>query len=122
LNEALLTAALYLRAVDLKSACNGQQNRWTRLASPFRHATFTIRYLTLAAPWIIDCSTMSVTTVKRLIKRAPKQKSRMRRSFGGLARQFAHESNFQFAIEGILFAVLLAVSALPIFAAVDAIK
>jgi hypothetical protein len=46
----------------------------------------------------------------------------MRRSFGGLARQFAHESNFQFAIEGILFAVLLAVSALPIFAAVDAIK
>jgi hypothetical protein len=31
--------------------------------SPFRHATFTIRNLTLAVPWIIDCSTMGVTIV-----------------------------------------------------------
>jgi hypothetical protein len=57
--------------------------------SPFRDATFTIRNLTLVAPWIIDCSTMSVITVKRVIKRAPKETSRIRRSFGGLARQFA---------------------------------
>jgi hypothetical protein len=90
--------------------------------SPFRHATFTIRNLTLAAPWIIDCSTMSVITVKRVIKRAPKERSRIRRSFGGLARQFAHESSCQFAIEGLMFAVLLAISAWPIFAAVDAVK
>jgi len=39
-----------------------------------------------------------------------------------LARQFAHESIRQFAIEALLFAVLLAISAWPIFAAVDAIK
>jgi len=65
---------------------------------------------------------MRVITVKRLIKRAPKQTSRICRSFGGLARQFAHESIRQFAIEALLFAVLLAISAWPIFAAVDAIK
>jgi hypothetical protein len=39
-----------------------------------------------------------------------------------LARQFAHESSCQFAIEGLLFVVLLAISAWPIFAAVDVVK
>jgi hypothetical protein len=65
---------------------------------------------------------MSVITVKRGIKRTPKQTSRIRRSFGDLARHyFAHESRWQFAIEALLFAILLAISAWPIFAAVDAI-
>jgi hypothetical protein len=65
---------------------------------------------------------MSVITAKRVIKRAPKQTSTIRRPFGGLARQFAQESSCQFAIEGLIFAVLLAISAWPIFTAVDAVK
>jgi hypothetical protein len=90
--------------------------------SPFRHANFTIRNLTLAALRIIECSTMSVITVKRVIKRTPKQTSRIRRSFGELARHyFAYESRWQFAIEALLFGILLAISAWPIFAAMDAI-
>jgi hypothetical protein len=90
--------------------------------SPFRHANFTIRNLTRAAPRIIKCSTMSVITVKRVIKRTPKQTSGIRRSFGELARHyFAHESRRQFAIEALLFAILLAISVWPIFAAVDAV-
>ena len=65
---------------------------------------------------------MNVITVKRVIKRAPKQTSRIRRSFGKLARHyFAHESRWQFAIEALLFAILLAISAWPILAAVDAV-
>jgi len=65
---------------------------------------------------------MTVITVKRLIKRAPKQTSKIRRSFGGLTRQFAHESNCEFAVEALLFAVLFAISVYPIFASVDTIK
>jgi hypothetical protein len=65
---------------------------------------------------------MSVITVKKGIKRTPKQTSRIRRSFGELARHyFAHESRWQFAIETLLFAILLAMSAWPILAAADAI-
>jgi hypothetical protein len=45
-----------------------------------------------------------VITVKRVIKRTPKQTSRIRRSFGDLARHY-------FAIEALLFAILLAISA-----------
>jgi hypothetical protein len=66
---------------------------------------------------------MSVITVKRVIKRTPKQTSRLRRSFGELARDYcAHESRWQFAIEALLFAILLAISAWPIFAAVEAVN
>jgi hypothetical protein len=90
--------------------------------SPFRHPNFTIRNLTRATPRIIEWSTMGVVTVKRVIKRTPKQISRIRRSFGELARDyFAHESRWQFAIEALLYAILLGISAWPIFAAVDAI-
>jgi hypothetical protein len=97
-------------------------SRAARNVSPFRHANFTIRNLTRAAPRIIDCSTMSVITVKRVIKRTTKQTSRTRRSFGELARHyFAHESKWQFAIEALLFAILLAISVWPIFAAVGAV-
>src|SRR5260370_26341790 len=98
------------------------EKRSTRNVSPLRHANFTIRNLTRAAPRIIECSTMSVITVKRVIKRTPKQTSRIRRPFGELARHyFAHESRWQFAIEALLFAILLAISAWPIFAAAEAV-
>jgi hypothetical protein len=66
---------------------------------------------------------MSVIRVKRVIKRTPKQTSRIRRSFGKLARDyFAYESRWQFAIEALLFAILLAISAWPILAAVEAVN
>jgi hypothetical protein len=66
---------------------------------------------------------MSVITVKRVIKRIPKQRSRMSRSYGDLARHYlAHESRWQFAVEALLFATLLAISAWPIFAAADAVS
>ena len=95
----------------------------TRNVSPFRHANFTIRNLTRAATRIIECSTMSVITVKRVIKRTPMQTSRIRRSFVELTRDyFAHESRWQFAIEALLFAILLAISAWPILAAVEAVN
>jgi hypothetical protein len=65
---------------------------------------------------------MSVITVKRLIQRTPKQTSRIRRSFGEFARHyFAHESRWHSVVETLLFAILLAISAWPIFAAVDAV-
>jgi len=65
---------------------------------------------------------MSVITVKRVIKRTPKQPSRTRRSFGELARHyFAHENRWQLAIEALLFAILLAISIWPIFTAVGAV-
>ena len=56
--------------------------------------------------------------MKRLIKRTPKQ-----RSIGELARNYlAHESRWQFAVEALLFATLLAISVWPIFAAANAVS
>jgi hypothetical protein len=47
----------------------------------------------------------------------------MSRSYGDLARHYlAHESRWQFAVEALLFATLLAISAWPIFAAADAVS
>ena len=92
-------------------------------ASRDRHAIFTIRNLTRAAPRLIEWLTMSVITVKRVIKRTPKQRSRISRSSGELARDYlAHESRWQFAVEALLFATLMAISVWPIFAAADAIS
>jgi hypothetical protein len=66
---------------------------------------------------------MSVIKVKRMIRRTSKQRSRISRSFGELARHYlAHESRWQFAVEALLFATLLAISAWPIFAAADAVS
>jgi len=66
---------------------------------------------------------MSVITVKRtLIKRKPKELS-VTRSFRGLTRSyFASEKNWEFAVEALLFAIIAAISAWPIFAAVDALN
>jgi hypothetical protein len=66
---------------------------------------------------------ISVITVKRVVKRTPKQTSRLRRSFGELARQYcAHESRWHFAEEALLFAILLAISAWSILAAAGAVN
>ena len=93
-----------------------------KTSSLFRHLNLTIRNLTRAASRLIECLTMRVITVKRMIKRTPKQRSRISRSFGELARHYlAHESRWQFAVEALLFAAVLAISAWPIFAAADAV-
>ncbi len=77
----------------------------------------------------IERSTMSVITVKRtvvkrtVIKRTPYRRSLVLRSFRGLTRSyFASEKSWEFAVEALLFAIIAAISAWPIFAAVDALN
>lgn len=66
---------------------------------------------------------MNVITVKRVIRRAPKKASVVRRSFLELTRRFfAHEMKWQFVIEALLFAIIVVISAWPVFAAADALK
>ena len=73
--------------------------------------------------WFIEPPTMRIITVKRtLIKRKPKELS-VTRSFRGLTRSyFASEKSWEFAVEALLFAIIAAISAWPIFAAVDALN
>jgi len=72
----------------------------------------------------IERSTMSVITVKRtVIKRMPYRRSLVLRSFRGLTRSyFASEKRWEFAIEALLFAIIAAISAWPLFAAADALN
>jgi hypothetical protein len=67
---------------------------------------------------------MSVITVKRIvIKQTPYRRSLVLRSFRGLSRSyFASEKSWEFAIEALLFAIIMAISAWPIFAAADALN
>ena len=67
---------------------------------------------------------MSVITVKRtVIRRTPTKISTTRRSFRELTRSyFASEKSWEFAIEALLFAIIVAISAWPIFAAADALN
>ena len=67
---------------------------------------------------------MSVITVKRtMIKRTPYRRSLVLRSFRGLSRiYFASEKSWEFAIEALLFAIIMVVSAWPIFAAANALN
>jgi hypothetical protein len=58
-----------------------------------------------------------------VIKRVPKELSTTRRSFRELTRSyFASEKSWEFAIEALLFAILLAISAWPVAVAVDALN
>jgi len=66
---------------------------------------------------------MSVITVKRTIRPKPKKTSTTRRSFRELTRgYFAGEARWQFAIEALLFAIIVAISAWPVFKAADALN
>ncbi len=67
---------------------------------------------------------MSVITVKRtVIRRMPNKRSAMGRSFRELTRDFlVREKVWEFAIEALLFAIIVAISAWPIFAAVGALN
>ena len=67
---------------------------------------------------------MSVITVKRTVmRRTPNKISTTRRSFRELTRSyFANEKSWEFAIEALFFAIIVAISAWPIFAAADALN
>src|SRR5438445_8705639 len=90
----------------------------------YRHAILTIRNLTRRAPRFIQRSTMSVITVKRtVIRRRPNTRPATRRSFRELSRSyFASEKTWEFVIEALFFAIIVAISAWPIFAAADALN
>jgi len=80
--------------------------------------------MTQRASRFIERPIMSVITVKRtVIKRTPYRRSLVLRSFRGLTRSyFASEKSWEFAVEALLFAIIAAISAWPIFAAVDALN
>ena len=66
---------------------------------------------------------MNVVTAKRtVIRRTPNKISTTRRSFRELTRSyFASEKSWEFVIEALLFAIIVVISALPIFAAANAL-
>jgi hypothetical protein len=58
-----------------------------------------------------------------MIKRTPYRRSLVLRSFRGLTRSyFASEKNWEFAIEALLFAIIVAISAWPLLVAADALS
>jgi hypothetical protein len=67
---------------------------------------------------------MSVITVKRTVmRRTPNKMWATRRSFRESNRSyFASEKSWEFAIEALFFAILVAISAWPVFAAVGALN
>jgi len=87
----------------------------------------TIRNLTRRARRFIERSIMSVIAVKRTVMRPRRRSgnkiSTTRRSFRELTRSyFASEKSWEFAIEALFFAIIVAISAWPIFAVADALN
>jgi hypothetical protein len=66
---------------------------------------------------------MAAITVKRtIVRRTHVQSSETRRPFRELARSYlAGERTVEFAIEALLFAIIVAISAWPVFAAAGAL-
>jgi hypothetical protein len=67
---------------------------------------------------------MSVITVKRTVfRRGLNKRTTMRRSFRELSRSyFGSEKRLEFVVEALLFATIMAISAWPIFVAIDALN
>lgn len=67
---------------------------------------------------------MSVITVKRtVIRRTADKGPTGRQSFRELTQNyFASEKTWEFVIEALLFAIMVAISAWPLFAAADALS
>ncbi len=84
----------------------------------------TIRNLTRHASRLIQRSTMSVITLKRtVIRRAANKRTIVRQSFREVTRgYFASERTWEFVIEALLFAIIVAISAWPIIAAAGALN
>jgi hypothetical protein len=91
--------------------------------------------MTRGARRFIEHPIMNVITVKRpLRKRTPDtmvnmtdrrqyRRSLVLRSFRQLSRSyFASEKSWEFVIEALLFAIIVAISAWPVFAAADALN
>ena len=102
---------------------------------PDRYAFLTICNLTPFFLRFIQRSTMSVIKVKRPLRkntpdtmvnmtdRVQYRRSLVLRSFRQLSRSyFASEKSWEFVIEALLFAIIVAISAWPIFAAADALN
>jgi hypothetical protein len=89
-----------------------------------RHALLTIRNLTRRASRFIQRSTMSVITVKKIvIRRTANKRPTVHQSFREVTQSyFASEKTWEFVIEALLFAIMVAISAWPIFAAADALN
>jgi hypothetical protein len=80
--------------------------------------------MTRRARRFIERSTMSVITVKRTVmRRTPYRRPLVLTSFRGLTRSyFASERSWEFAVEALLFAIIAAISAWPIFFAADSLN
>ncbi len=67
---------------------------------------------------------MSIIKVRKTVtRRTPQEAPAVRRSFRKLTRDyFARERNWEFAIELIFFALIVALSAWPIFVAAGALS
>ena len=66
---------------------------------------------------------MNVITVRRTLKRTTNQTWSTRRSFRELTRSyFASEKGWEFVMEVLLFAIIVAISAWPIVAAAGALS
>ena len=64
-----------------------------------------------------------ITVIRTVVRRRSSKKSTTRRSFRELTRSyFAREKSWEFAIEALFFAILVAISAWPIFVAVGALN
>src|SRR5262249_13475420 len=106
------TASTLDRSVAFRPAC-----------SLTRHRLLTIRNLTRRASALSNRPVMTAITVKRtIVKRACAQRSTSHRSFRELAQSYlASERSVQFAIEALLFAIIVAISTWPVFAAAGAL-
>ena len=66
---------------------------------------------------------MNVITVRRTVKRTTNQTQITRRSFRELTRSyFANEKGWEFVVEVLLFAIIVAISAWPVVAAAGALS
>jgi hypothetical protein len=66
---------------------------------------------------------MNVITVKRTVFRQANEESRPHRSFREVTRSyFANEKSWEFVIEALLFAIIVAISAWPIAVAAGALN
>jgi hypothetical protein len=91
---------------------------------PSCHRLLTIRNLTRRRSGLSKLPVMTVVTVKRkILRRIPVQRSATHRSFRELARSYlAREKTVEFAIEALLFAIIVAISAWPILAVASALS
>ena len=91
--------------------------------------------MTRRARRLIEHPIMSVITVKRPLRkrtldtmlnmtdRREYRRSLVLRSFRQLSRSyFASEKSWEFVVEALLFAIIVAISAWPVFAAADALN